>query len=306
MENSAQASIFWDKLSRKNEDMLVAEGMENFKRTIANNYFNWLAVNPRRWLFRTALTKWIASPDLIPFRTKLDEMVQFRKSADKLEFTTYQRNIYRLYVSMIWSIMTRFDALGIHRDLSEPESGNPFRVMLDEKIISQDLANSILECNTVYSLAPKGKKLRIAEIGAGYGRLAYVFKKTINCDYTIFDIEPALSVSRWYLDRTVGHDVVKIVPAKVISEYPDGYFDIVLSISTLPEMSKEQVNFYIQQFSRISSHLIFLKQWKKWKNPEDQTLLTEDSYNFGSTWERKFYDTDVINRKFFNAAWVKA
>lgn len=174
--------------------MLVAEGMENFKRTIANNYFNWLAVNPRRWLFRTALTKWIASPDLIPFRTKLDEMVQFRKSADKLEFTTYQRNIYRLYVSMIWSIMTRFDALGIHRDLSEPESGNPFRVMLDEKIISQDLANSILECNTVYSLAPKGKKLRIAEIGAGYDRLAYVFKKTIDCDYTIFDIEPALSV----------------------------------------------------------------------------------------------------------------
>ncbi len=38
-------SGFWADLNDKNRKMLEAEGLSNFKRTVAQNYFSWLIVD---------------------------------------------------------------------------------------------------------------------------------------------------------------------------------------------------------------------------------------------------------------------
>lgn len=42
----------------------------------------------------------------------------------------------------------------------------------------------------------------LAEIGAGYGRLATVALQARTCRYWVFDIAPALALSEWYLSAT--------------------------------------------------------------------------------------------------------
>ena len=49
---------------------------------------------------------------------------------------------------------------------------------------------------------------RVAELGAGYGRLAYVYAHAHDLTYCVFDIPPALAVAQWYLTRTLGEDRV--------------------------------------------------------------------------------------------------
>lgn len=295
----APASLFWQRMAKKSRTALDTDGYENLKRTVGNSYFNFIVLRPNHHLFRRAFRLWLSKPDAIPFRTSLAEFsVSHRKKV-----SVWRRHIYRLYVSMVWSIMKSMDRLRLHDRIAEPTVGNPLPVKLGEKIISQDLANSILECNMILSELRPTKTLRIAEIGAGYGRLAYVFKQAVDCEYTIFDIEPALSVSRWYLDETLGKNQVDTRAAHEITSFPDSSFDLIVSISTLPEMSNEQVEFYIRQFSRLSSDAIFLKQWKNWKNPDDGTELTIDGYNFGKDFIRTRYETDLLNHKFFNAMW---
>ncbi len=287
MTDHAAPSRFWAILGNKNRDMLAAEGIENFKRTVANNYFNWGVLSIRHGLFADAAKQWIKGPDLIPFLTSLPEMDMMRKqqSNERIHVSWIQRTIYRIYVSLAWSIMTRRDTLALHNRLSEPEIGNPFRVQLGNKLISQDLANSILECNAVVRLSGKMHPLRIAEIGGGYGRLAFVLANAVDCEYTIFDIEPTLSVAKWYIE-SLGLQNVKLENADAISSYPDGSFDVALSISTLPEMSPDQAEFYLAQMARLSSNIIFLKQWKRWKNPDDGTELSINSYDFGPSWRK--------------------
>lgn len=158
--------------------------------------------------------------------------------------------------------MVRIDKRKLHVDLSEPILGNPIKIRLGETLISQDLANSIIEANVIADLldSPSSQR-RVAEIGAGSGRLAQVFAEKLQGQYVIFEIPPALYVSQWYLsqlfpDKNIFRfrpfDDFSMIEAELsstdiaftanqITKFPDRYFDVMLSISTLPEMSREQV-----------------------------------------------------------------
>ena len=139
------------------------------------------------------------------------------------------------------------------------------------------------------------KSPRIAEIGAGYGRVANAYLRSLPGQYFIFDIPPALCVSQWYLERTLGpNHVFRFRPfdrfedvkdeisrasaicltTNQIQKFPDSFFNSVVSISTLPEMRDDQVEFYLSEMQRVAAKSIFLKQWKTWKNPVDGTDLT--------------------------------
>src|SRR5258708_13139731 len=85
--------------------------------------------------------------------------------------------------------------------LEEPELGNPIRVRRNGRLISQDIANSVRERNSILSAVQLDRHARfdLAELGAGCGRLGYVMLKTTACRYFVFDIPPALYLSQWYL-----------------------------------------------------------------------------------------------------------
>ena len=222
--------------------------------------------------------------------------------------------------------MKSLDRRNLQRKVEEPTIGNPFRVKYGRKILSQDIATSVIECNLLADLTDGSARPRIAELGAGYGRVAYTYANVLPGRYFIFDIPPALAVAQWYLEQTVGRDrlfrfrhfdklgdveeemarasIVLLSPNQ-IRKFPDGYFDVMLSISSLPEMRKDQVDLFLAEFQRLSRAHIFLKQFISWKNPSDGTDLTADSYRFGSDWRLTLDRTDPVIPFFFNRVWSR-
>lgn len=133
-------------------------------------------------------------------------------------------------------------------------------------------------------------------------------------------------MAQWYLEQTLGRDrvfrfrhfdriedvqgeidqaSVALFTANQIRKFPDHYFDVMLSISTMPEMRQDQVDLYLAEFQRLSRGHIFLKQFKAWKNPSDGTDLNTDSYRFNSDWHLILDRTDPVIPCFFNRVWRK-
>ena len=98
---------------------------------------------------------------------------------------------------------------------------------------------------------------------------------------------------------------VALFTANQIRKFPDDYFDVMVSISTLPEMRQDQVDLYLAEFQRLSLGHIFLKQFKAWKNPSDGTDLTIDSYRLHPDWQLVVDRSDPVIPCFFNRVWRK-
>ena len=321
-------SLFWRDLNEKNRRMLAEEGLENFKRTVSQNYFNWLITDHRSPLFRHALWQWCRRPNLLPLITRLRETERLwvNTTDERIELSAVQRHTYRLYICFVWAIMKKLDRHRLRLKVAEPETGNPFPVECHGRIFTQDIATSIMECNVFADLIQGTTSPRIGEIGGGYGRLAHAYTSSLPGRYFIFDIPPALAVAQWYLEQTLGRkrvfhfrrfnsidDVqdeldqvsVALFTPNQLRKFPDRYFDVMASISTLPEMRRDQVDIYLAELQRLSRGYIFLKQFKSWKNPSDGGELNIDNYRFNSNWSLVFDRTDPVIPDFFNRVWQR-
>jgi hypothetical protein len=234
---------------------------------------------------------------------------------------------YGFFVSVLWDIGLKLDRHGLLKKMSEPEIGNPLRIFRGGKLISQDLVNSALELNQILSLhRSRSAHFRVAEFGAGYGRLAHLFQATQSGQYFIFDIPPALHVSQWYLTKLFPEKrIFRFRPFSDWSEiadeansadigfftsnqialFPERYFDVFTSISTLPEMSMHQVRLFLKLFAHVTRDHVYLKQWFSWKNPLDGTDLSIKDYDFGDDWHLQKCVQDPINPLFFNGIWSR-
>jgi putative sugar O-methyltransferase len=202
---------FWDGLIAANLEMLRSEGIANFKRTVSNNYYNWLVTSLRDPQVRNALVTWLRRPSLTALRTRLEEPMTGLRTVDRGQAYSLSSSAARRYawfVGELWDIATRGDAHGLTSRLAEPEIGNPVPLRSRGRLISQDLANSIIEFTFAARSGAVGDGARVAELGAGYGRLAYVYAHARDLVYCVFDIPPALAVAQWYLTRSLGEDRV--------------------------------------------------------------------------------------------------
>ncbi|MBD3812295.1 MAG: putative sugar O-methyltransferase [Betaproteobacteria bacterium] len=321
-------SEFWRDINAKNLDMIASDGLLNFKRTVSQNYYNWLITRIRDPQFRKALAFWLLHPSLKPLETKIEKEIclRFTNRSGVVTLTPLQRLKYKIFATLVWEQMLKHDKHGFSKILSEPELGNPIKIWQGQKIITQDLANSIVECNVIADTLSGISNPKIAEIGAGSGRLAHVYSSTQPGSYMIFDIPPALMVSQWYLSkifpnkkiflfRSFDHfeDIrqelescdIAFFTANQMALFPKKYFNLILSISTLPEMRPDQVSMYLDLFSQLSSGYIYLKQWISWKNPLDGTDIKIEDYLVGDSWSLVLDRIDPINPRFFNRVWQK-
>ncbi len=339
-------SRFWADVNAINQTMLDELGMENFKRTLAQNYFNWLVTNKNDPQFKAIRRRWFARPSLQPYLNRMETpslLKTLQPYLQKLAAPSMSRGamgsepvigprelgIYKLFVGMLWEYSLQTDWSGIGSRTSEPTVGNPIGVYRREKLITQDLANSIREYNAILSDCKTlaGGRKRVAELGAGYGRLGHVFVSDRRTQYFVFDIPPALLVSQTYLgavhpDRSVFHfrhfdrfsevseelssaDMAFLTPNQ-IEFFPDGYFDIFASISTLPEMAANQIENYLLQAERITSRYVYLKQWTEWENPADGHRVDAETMRLGQAWMPVFDRKDAVQPHFFERLWRKA
>lgn len=342
-------SKLWEYFNEINLEQLRRSGMHGFKRTINQNYFNFLPYS----LFDPQLSRllrwWLSNLSLTPFKSKAFDPDVIPDSGellpvDRRVFTLSHRyrslswvaratgvdigrkvqlELYRMLLAMLSDYADAHDRLNLAQSLPEPRTGSPIDVYIGSRLVSQDLAHSILECNSILGeIDPdeRGRVTRIAEVGAGYGRLGYVLMKATQCQYLVFDIPPGLHVSQWYLGETFPDkrifrfrhfdrfadivdelsraDIAFFSPNQ-IEMFPDGYFDITANISSLHELRPDQIDNLLKQIYRVTQRYVYLKQYKEYINPYDGLRLLEDSYSLAPGWKYRYYRDDGVDARFF-------
>jgi len=307
-----QPSKLWLYFMIFNTYQLETGGVENFKRTVNNNYFNWTADNDVNTQFQALKHElcW-SNSDLI----NAQSYVNFDSSARPREFSEEKWTKYLQFLSMLWEVTIRNDQLKLLDKLDEPPIGNPVAVEYKNRIVTQDICNSVLEVNTIMNFIKhdSDKKLRVIELGAGHGRVSNVLLHAVeNIQIVIVDIPPALYVSQWYLTklfpklrvfkfrdfssyREVQEEFEEcslafLSPAQV--EYlPDQMFDLFINISSLHEMTPAQIENWFGQINRLCKGWFYTKQYIESKNSFDDIVIRQEDYPVRKHWK------PLLNRK---------
>ncbi|MSU59251.1 MAG: putative sugar O-methyltransferase [Pedosphaera sp.] len=216
-----QPSKYWVELNRSDESALVAVGFENFKRTVARHYFTWTQIWPWDSQLRFLMSQ-------LPLTATCANTLRTFRPLKHQHMPISQSLAVNFLSQMIWDYALK--TCPFLEKLAEPEIGNPPRVLRNGRLISQDLANSALEAQSILAGLPvtlwpspastpltgdqigegggreggEGHKTtgvkRVGELGAGYGRNAHVLLSLLpGVRYVVIDIPPALYVAQRYL-----------------------------------------------------------------------------------------------------------
>lgn len=298
-------SKYWEELNRKNLQQLADSKYENFKRTIARNYFTWI-INPFDEQLRFLMREAGAWPSI---GYLFNSLVAPRHDPLKRKHTIY----YNTLTNLLWDFVKKNDSEGLLERLSEPREGNPPEVMRNGRLISQDLANSVLEYEAILQPDVDRRDVStILELGPGYGRTAYVFLTLQpGCRYILVDIPPALYVAQRYLstvfeDRKIFSfrpfdsydqirdefeqaDIIFLTPNQ-LELLPDQSVDLFINISSFHEMRMDQIKYYFGEIDRLTRKYFYFKQWKETTIPFENEKITEADYPIRENWR-------LINRQ---------
>jgi len=309
-------SKYWEKLNRKNLEQLADSRYENFKRTLARNYFTWI-VNPLNKQIRFLIKE---AGLMRSLRIIVSALFAPRHDLMKRRHTIY----YNMLTRLLWHYVEKNDADGLLDRLSEPLEGNPPHLMHNGRLISQDLANSVLEYEAILHPGVDKREIRtILELGPGYGRTAYVFLALQpNCRYILVDIPPALYVAQRYLsnvfaDRrifgfrqfdnfeTVREEYenadIAFLTANQLELLPNKSVDVFINISSLHEMRMDQVRYYFGEIQRLTRKYFYFKQWLETTVPFENETIREADYPIGDDWKLINRQQCKVQAKFFEA-----
>lgn len=307
-------SAYWKKLNQSSLELLKRYGYRNFKQTIAKNFFTWtIFVNDQIQFLKKHLSA-----------DSIDRCIELARSAGFHDlFTDYESKTYSLLTFMLWEYVRQNDPEGLLNSLSEPSEGNPPKVELNGKMISQDIANSLLEFKSIRSNVEFSRTSTMMELGAGYGRTACVFLKLLpNVRYLIVDLPPALYLSERYLsnqfpDKRIfrfqdfhqyseiegklqNADIAFFLPNQ-LELLPDNITDLFINISSFQEMRPEQIQYYFREVNRLTKDYVYLKQWKDAPLPCDTIRMTENVYPIPKYWREIYWRECQVQTGFFEA-----
>lgn len=324
-------SAFWKTIGDVNERVLGWSGEANFKRTLNQNYFNFIPTSrddarmtrmrrlTRGFDQNTSAQYVIHDPDRDPalWISCYPGYFIFREP-DRAA----KRELYREYIALIFEYALRRDRSGLLATLEEPNLGNPIRVHRNGRLISQDIINSLRERNSI--VAGRGSdsnaRFALAELGAGYGRLGHVLLQTTQCRYFVFDIPPALHLSQWYLttlfparrayrfrhferfeeiESELSRADIAFFTPNQLAKFPSGYFDVFATISSIHEMRRDQIDHFMTLMGRTTKSTLYLKQQHKYVNPIDNLTIGKDDYPVPAGWSPWRERFDPINPGFF-------
>jgi putative sugar O-methyltransferase len=333
-----QPSAFWNDMGAVNERVLDWSGEASFKRTLNQNYFNFIptASNDARMMRMRRLIRHcrqsapercvFADPDCDPASWVSCYPSYFIfKEPDRAT----KRDLYGEYLALMYEYALRRDRSGLLAILEEPTLGNPIRVLRNGKLISQDIVNSVRERNSILAAmgTERDGRFTFAELGAGYGRLGYVMLKTTRCRYFAFDIPPALYLSQWYLttlfperrafrfrhfdtfaqiESELSRADIAFFTANQLAKFPSGYFDVFATISSIHEMRRDQISHYMALMGRTTKSTVYLKQQKDYVNSVDNLTIGKNHYPIPEGWSVRHERFDLINPGFFERVYQRS
>jgi hypothetical protein len=138
----------------------------------------------------------------------------------------------------------------------------------------------------------------------------------------VIDIPPALNLAQEYLSAVFPgekifrfrrfdrfEDVreefesarIRFLAAHQIELLPAKEFDLVLNISSLHEMTHEQIANYLKQIDRICRGKFYTKQWRVSRAKANGFVIRESEYPIPPSWRCLYHKRHPIQRMFFEA-----
>lgn len=319
-------SPFWKDLNETQIQQLEEHGLEQFKRTVNMRYFNWDLKGILAHQLLPVLRDWASAPDLsvLSRMTAGDSSMPGQKAPFLSALSRPAMNrAYATYVMLLKHYVAKRDPRKLFETIGEPTVGNPLFVDDDGMRVSQDICNSIHEFYAATKGVDVSGPLNVVELGAGYGRLGFVFLNALkNCTYTVIDIPPALYVSQSYLSEVFPEAKVfafrpfnsyaeikdefeaariRFVAAHQIKLLPDKSADLFLNISSLHEMTMEQIEFYLKQIDRLTRSYFYMKQWRTSRSVDNGFRIKESEYPIPAGWSAVYQERHPLQRMFFHA-----
>ena len=202
-------------------------------------------------------------------------MKNFRKGNLDRNFTT--KSVNKNDLQEYYDKIKIFDKYDILNNLSDPMLGNP-KVFIKHNI-TWDFLESVDE---FYYISNKlnlklSDKINICEIGAGYGRTAWVFLNMMpNSIYNIIDIPHSLFTSYYFIRENFMLKRCNFFLPHQIKEVNKP--DLWINIKSFQEMTPEIVDNYLQSIDKIGGKYIYLKNNVSNPNWADDIIYGIDSY----------------------------
>jgi putative sugar O-methyltransferase len=317
-------SRYWEYLNDLNLGQLAEDGFDEFKRTINRNYFQFQLADPRSPEFRAVARAWLRHPRPNVLHARLAEPpVMPPELAGSRRAVLYNKT-YALYLALLWEYVNGRDRNRMLERLEEPLLGRPIYIDYRGRRVSEDLCNSVLEFTAITDAVPAAEPIRsVIELGAGYGRLAWVFLSALpRVRYLVVDIPPALAVAERYLGTMFGgrrifefrhfdtfDDVAEEFQAAEIlfltpnqlDLLPPQRADLFVNVSSLHEMRPDQIEHYFAAIQTHCSGCFYTKQWQRSINEYDGLVLTHDDYPVPAGWQVVFDRAHPVQVAFFEA-----
>ena len=218
----------------------------------------------------------------------------FRNTLDRWYVGQYRDEEHHKCIATAWDYLYETYPKDILDKFSESSEGKPYAFKYKDRYVTMDLAVSLNEY-FVMDKAIEFKNIKtIHEVGAGYGRTAYIIKALHpEIKYTIFDIEPSLSIAKKYLSTLLKDNLIEY---KSPSEL-DGGCDLLLTIDCLHEMLKEQVDAYFD-YANTCKYFYFTCA-NEYYIPYDDIHWNRKDYPIKDTWKVLLNQEHVIRPAYF-------
>jgi putative sugar O-methyltransferase len=266
--------LHWAFYNERIKQLLRIFGPSRFKQTINWYYFQFRITSENDWLLSRIRELQSQLPPAEPAHLKTP-----------WDFSTaFEANLNAEYVAKLHNYALSLDDAGEYRTLEEPMVGAPSVFEVGTIRVSQDVAHSWLEYQHLKKVIKEPlDSFVIAELGAGYGRLASVVGRLTNARIWIFDVPPSLAVSEWYISKCFPecrifrfrrfNDFSEIASelaqcrfaffaADQLELLPDNAVDLFITVSSLHEMRRDQVENFMAQMGRTTARWLYIKQWQ--------------------------------------------
>lgn len=282
-----QAGEFWARLNRQHANAIWGGGLENLR----NEYFNRTFSGPE--------------PE--------------------------SRQVYRALLHLYFRHVRQLDADGfLEREQDPVIGGTGDQEVIAGRTLSLDFLQSIEEAyriRTAWRDAGRdGDPKVIVELGAGYGRLAYVCRRMMpDVTYVILDLPEALVCAQSWLSRVLADQVVPFdqsrsaadigrnqlqpgkiylfLPHKIESIRPDAV-DAFVNIYSFAEMPLSSIRNYFSHLDRITSGILYMKQRALEVNAFDGSRIDESTYPVPAHWRLLSRGDTTLYDGFFEVAYA--
>ncbi len=241
------------------------------------------------------------------------------------------RQVYRALLFLYYKHVQQIDTDGFLASHEDPAiGGTGDQEVLFGRAVSLDFLQSVEEAYAIRAawqcVGRAGAPRVIVELGAGYGRLAYVCRKMMpECSYVILDLPEALVCARSWLSRVLGEPLVDsrqmdstqpltrqaleagkvflLLPHRIEQIAADAA-DAFVNIYSFAEMPREAIANYFIHLDRITNGVFFTKQRALEENVFDGIQVSESSYPVRPHWRQLSRSTSTLYDRFFEAAYA--